>query len=75
MQHWTNAELFEHFEDLERAQECVKSELRKRNLSWQHLAHAGLFAMACTAYREKYKVELREAFDAVRAFNKEVAGS
>lgn len=72
MEYMTNKQLFERHEQLQYEMNEVYVELAKRNLCWQHLAHHGLNAQAVQVYRKRYKVGLKEAFDAVQAFRKEV---
>lgn len=72
MEYMTNTQLFERYEQLRSEMDEVQAEVDKRKFSWQHLAHYGMIAQAVRVYRDKYKTDLREAHEAVRAFIKEV---
>ncbi len=72
MKDCTNAELFKRYNDLGNQMDEIAAELKERNIDWQHLASHGLRVMATQVYRQKYKCELREAYEAVNAFIKEL---
>jgi predicted RNA-binding protein associated with RNAse of E/G family len=68
MENISNDELFARFREAQAAADAVRHQIRARNIGWQNLASYGMKAEAVLAYRDRHKVMLREAHDAVNSF-------